>query len=81
MDPALVLEGATPRLLDEWQLVPNLWNAVRGQVDERQEFGQFLLTGSTAPLADATRHTGAAKFAWVRMRPMQCTKQTTAQMM
>lgn len=49
IDPGLVLEGPTPRLFDEWQLAPELWNIVRGEVDARREKGQFILTGSTAP--------------------------------
>lgn len=70
IDPVLVLDGETPRLIDEWQLAPQLWNAVRGQVDGRKAPGQFILTGSSAPSADAARHTGAGRFARLRMRTM-----------
>lgn len=70
VDPALVLEGAFPRLLDEWQVQPGLWNAVRRAVDASGERGQFILTGSTAPGADAIRHSGAGRFARVQMRTM-----------
>lgn len=70
VDPGLLLEGETPRLIDEWQLVPAVWNAVRYQVDERQADGQFILTGSAAPADDVTRHTGAGRVARVRMSPM-----------
>lgn len=70
IDPGLVLEGPTPRLFDEWQLAPELWNIVRGEVDARREKGQFILTGSTAPVVDAVRHTGAGRFARVHMRTM-----------
>lgn len=70
IDPSLVLDGDVPRLFDEWQLAPNLWNIVRGEIDARREKGQFILTGSTAPMADAVRHTGAGRFARVRMRTM-----------
>lgn len=70
VDPMLVLEGPAPRLIDEWQLIPSLWNAVRGAVDERRDVGQFILTGSTAPSADSTRHTGAGRFARLRMYTM-----------
>jgi hypothetical protein len=70
LDPHLVLEGATPRLIDEWQVVPTLWNAVRRAVDDRREPGQFLLTGSAQPADDASRHSGAGRFSTVRMRPM-----------
>lgn len=70
IDPQLLLEGDTPRLLDEWQLQPLLWDAVRHTVDSRAAKGQFILTGSTAPAADATRHSGAGRFARLRMRTM-----------
>jgi uncharacterized protein len=70
IDPALVLDGATPRLLDEWQIVPAIWNHVRRAVDERGEPGQFILTGSATPADDATRHTGGLRFGRVQMRPM-----------
>lgn len=69
-DPNLLLDGETPRLIDEWQLVPGVWNAVRYQVDERQQDGQFILTGSATPADDVTRHTGAGRVARVRMAPM-----------
>ena len=70
IDPALVLAGATPRLLDEWQMVPALWNAVRAAVDDRGLDGQFILTGSAVPADDVTRHSGALRIARLRMRPM-----------
>ncbi len=69
-DPRLVLEGATPRLLDEWQVVPALWNAVRRAVDDRRAMGQFILTGSASPADDLTRHSGAGRFTRLRMRPL-----------
>ncbi len=69
-DPTLVLGGAVPRLIDEWQVVPEVWNHVRRAVDDRGSPGQFLLTGSAVPRDDATRHTGAGRFARLRMRPM-----------
>lgn len=68
--PRLVLDGATPRLLDEWQLAPRIWNHVRRAVDERRERGQFILTGSATPSDDATRHSGAGRIIRLRMRPM-----------
>lgn len=68
--PATVLSGATPRLLDEWQTFPVLWNHVRRAVDSRQAPGQFILTGSATPVDDATRHSGAGRFLHVTMRPM-----------
>lgn len=70
VDPSLVLEGDTPRLIDEWQIEPAIWNHVRRLVDDRQANGQFLLTGSSVPADDETRHTGAGRIARLRMRPM-----------
>ena len=70
VDPALVLQGARPRLLDEWQVEPQLWNQVRRAVDAASAPGQFLLTGSAVPADDAARHTGAGRFSFVRLRPM-----------
>ncbi|MCU0622676.1 MAG: DUF4143 domain-containing protein [Gemmatimonadaceae bacterium] len=70
LDPALVLAGPTPRLLDEWQVVPALWNQVRRQVDAAGAPGRFILTGSAVPADDVTRHTGAGRMARLRMRPM-----------
>jgi predicted AAA+ superfamily ATPase len=70
VDPALVLAGSTPRLLDEWQIEPSIWNHVRRTVDERPRPGQFILTGSAVPADDITRHTGAGRIARLRMRPM-----------
>ena len=68
--PGNVLEGPAPRLLDEWQLVPALWNAVRREVDDRGLDGQFILTGSSTPADDATRHTGAGRFSRLRLRTL-----------
>ena len=70
VDPALALEGDTPRLIDEWQLEPALWNHVRRTVDRRSQSGQFILTGSAVPADDTTRHTGAGRFTRLRMRPL-----------
>jgi predicted AAA+ superfamily ATPase len=70
LDPSLVMEGATPRLIDEWQIVPALWNHIRRGVDDRGAPGQFLLTGSASPADDISRHTGAGRIARLRMRPM-----------
>ena len=52
IDPNLILDGAVPRLIDEWQIAPKLWDAVRFTVDHRNEDGQFILTGSAVPLID-----------------------------
>lgn len=70
VDPSLVLEGDRPRLLDEWQVAPELWNHVRRAVDASDGFGHFILTGSAAPAEDVERHTGAGRFSVLRMRPM-----------
>ena len=68
--PDLVLAGATPRLLDEWQVEPSLWNHVRRAIDERGQPGQFVLTGSAVPADDTTRHTGAGRLTRLTLRPM-----------
>lgn len=70
VDPSLVLEGPTPRLIDEWQIEPEIWNHIRRTVDDRRRPGQFVLTGSAVPTDDITRHTGAARITRLRMRPM-----------
>ncbi|MBQ8799594.1 MAG: ATP-binding protein [Lachnospiraceae bacterium] len=70
MSPSLVLEGETPRLIDEWQEVPPLWDAVRYEVDKRAEKGQFLMTGSATPNHKGIMHSGAGRIAKLRMRPM-----------
>lgn len=70
IDPALLLTGPAPLLIDEWQMVPEIWNHVRREVDHRQIFGQFILTGSATPADDMTRHSGAGRFSRLRMRPM-----------
>ncbi|WP_445148653.1 ATP-binding protein [Baekduia sp. Peel2402] len=70
VDPALVLPGDRPRLLDEWQSHPALWNHVRRSVDAERQPGMYVLTGSAVPADDATRHTGAGRFGRLRMRPM-----------
>lgn len=68
--PREVLEGPVPRLLDEWQLAPSVWDAMRRACDDRGRKGQFILTGSADPPDDATRHTGTGRIIRVRMRPM-----------
>lgn len=70
VDPSLVLEGATPRLIDEWQVEPAIWNHVRRTIDKRNLPGQFILTGSAVPADDASRHTGAGRITRIQMRPM-----------
>ncbi len=72
--PSLLLQGETPRLIDEWQTIPVLWDAVRFAADQRQQMQQFLLTGSATPLNDDENedieHTGMGRIARVKMRPM-----------
>ena len=68
--PRTLLEGEAPRLLDEWQVAPELWNLVRRAVDAAVEPGRFILTGSALPADDVTRHTGAGRFLRLRQRTM-----------
>ena len=71
LNPKRLLAGSTPRLIDEWQIAPKLWDAVRFEVDHRKDLGQFILTGSAVP-ADTTEitHSGTGRFTWMTMRPM-----------
>lgn len=69
-EPGLVLQGETPRLIDEWQIEPEIWNHARHLADDRREPGQFILTGSSVPDDDPSRHSGAGRFSFIRMRPM-----------
>lgn len=70
-NPEILLRGDTPRLIDEWQIAPKLWDAIRFEVDQRRMFGQFILTCS-AVLEDSSEiiHTKTGRFTWVKMRPM-----------
>lgn len=70
LEPPFVLDGAPPRLIDEWQLAPEIWNHVRRAIDDRGLPGQFILTGSSVPTDDIVRHSGAGRLARLRMRPM-----------
>ena len=70
LDPQLVLEGDPPRLIDEWQEVTELWDAVRFEVDQRGKKGQFILTGSATPAQKGILHSGAGRISTLRMRPM-----------
>lgn len=70
LSPELVLTGEAPRLIDEWQEVPPLWDAVRYKVDQTAEKGQFILTGSATPNHKGVLHSGAGRIAKLRMRPM-----------
>ena len=67
----ILLEGKTPRLVDEWQIAPKLWDAARFEIDHRREFGQFIFTGSSVPAKmQDIYHSGTGRFSWLRMRPM-----------
>lgn len=80
--PQDLLQGESPRLLDEWQLAPQLWDTIRFEVDHRKGNGHFILTGSSVPVEDEQedegqleenrimRHSGTGRFGWVKMRPM-----------
>ena len=71
INPGLLLNGATPRLIDEWQIAPELWDAVRFAVDHRDDDGQFILTGSAVPPNyNEIFHTGTGRFAWLKLRTM-----------
>lgn len=69
--PERLLQGKTPRLIDEWQIAPKLWDAARYEVDTRGEEGQFILTGSAVPVdSREITHSGTGRFTWLTMRPM-----------
>jgi len=71
IDPGRLLKGATPRLIDEWQIAPKLWDATRYEVDTRGKEGQFILTGSAVPVEfEEITHSGTGRFTWLLMRPM-----------
>ncbi|MDA3818203.1 MAG: DUF4143 domain-containing protein [Prolixibacteraceae bacterium] len=68
--PSILLKGDTPRLIDEWQMAPVLWDAVRFEVDKRAKTGQFILTGSAVPSDNVTAHTGTGRISRLTLRPM-----------
>lgn len=71
LSPSILLEGATPRLVDEWQALPSVWDCIRSEVDNRGVPSQFILTGSSVlPEVEDTIHSGTGRFAYVKMRPM-----------
>ncbi|SCZ78719.1 ATP-binding protein [Acidaminobacter hydrogenoformans] len=70
LKPSLLLQGDTPRLIDEWQMAPVLWDAVRFMVDQRDKTGQFILTGSAVPADNIAAHTGTGRISRLRMRTM-----------
>ena len=71
LNPKRLLKGDTPRLIDEWQIAPKLWDAIRFEVDHRDDLGQFVLTGSAVPPdTKEITHSGTGRFSWLMMRPM-----------
>ncbi len=70
MSPELILNGAKPRLIDEWQVAPKLWDIIRNEVDKTGEKGQFLLTGSSTPNREGILHSGAGRFGYVHLKTM-----------
>lgn len=70
LNPSIILKGEEPRAIDEWQDAPQIWDAVRHEVDMSAQKGRFLLTGSSMPLQEATAHSGAGRIARIKMRPM-----------
>ena len=71
LSPRRILQGDTPRLIDEWQLAPQLWDAIRFEVDHRHSVGQFILTGSAVPASTKEiTHSGTGRYSWLTMRPM-----------
>ena len=71
INPSLLLQGEVPRLIDEWQIAPKIWDAIRYEIDHRNAEGQFILTGSSVPAKmDDVTHSGTGRFSWLLMRPM-----------
>ena len=67
-DVSLLLEGESPRLIDEWQVIPQIWNAVRTDIDERNEPGLYILTGSTTPVDDKKLHSGIGRMSFAGLK-------------
>lgn len=71
IDPSILLSGDVPRIIDEWQIAPKLWDAIRFELNHKSEEGQFILTDSAVPVdIDDITHTRTGRFAWLTMRPM-----------
>lgn len=70
MDPSLILEGKLPKLIDEWQVVPGIWDAVRYKVDQTSVKGQYILTGSSTPIMKGKLHGGSGRIGKIAMRTM-----------
>lgn len=75
VDPLVLLSGESPRLIDEWQSAPSIWNHLRKECDRRNKTGQFILTGSASPTDDVTRHSGAGRIVRLNLRPMSLFEQ------
>ena len=71
INPSILLKGKVPRLIDEWQIIPRIWDAARYEIDTRGEVGQFILTGSSVPIdSNDISHSGTGRFSWLKMRTM-----------
>lgn len=71
LNPKMLLDGDNPRLIDEWQIAPKLWDAIRFEIDHRKGFGHFILTGSAVPVETTEiTHSGTGRITWMTMRPM-----------
>lgn len=71
LNPKMLLDGDSPRLIDEWEIVPKLWDAIRFEIDHRKGFGHFILTGSAVPVETTEiTHSGTGRITWMTMRPM-----------
>ena len=71
IDPDRILSGSQPRLIDEWQIAPKLWDAIRYKADRESIIGGYMITGSAVPVdIDELKHSGTGRFSWLKMRPM-----------
>ena len=71
ISPSAILDGASPRLIDEWQIAPQLWDAIRHRADREGIIGGYMITGSAVPVdIDELKHSGTGRFSWLKMRPM-----------
>ena len=71
-DMSILLQGEKPRLIDEWQVIPRIWNSVRSDIDKQNKTGLYILTGSTTPKDEETKnlHSGVGRFSFIDMKPM-----------
>ena len=71
LTPSKILQGLYPRLIDEWQIAPQLWDAIRYKADRESILGGYMITGSAVPVdVDELKHSGTGRFSWLKMRPM-----------